>query len=132
MFIREIEVLGESLELPLPVFGELDYPEDIRLKYRFLDLRRDTLHANLMKRTQIINSMRKRMNDAQFNEFQTPILTASSPEGARDFLVPSPYSSGQVLRAATGTAAVQAAAHDVWLRQILPDRTMLPRRRSTC
>lgn len=95
VFIRDMEVLGESLELPLPVFGELEYPEDIRLKYRFLDLRRDTLHANLMKRTQIINSMRKRMNDAQFNEFQTPILTASSPEGARDFLVPSRIHPGK-------------------------------------
>lgn len=95
VFIRDMEVLGESLELPLPVFGELEYPEDIRLKYRFLDLRRDTLHANLMKRTKIINSMRKRMNDAQFNEFQTPILTASSPEGARDFLVPSRIHPGK-------------------------------------
>ncbi len=95
IFIRDMEVLGDSLELPLPVFGELEYPEDIRLKYRFLDLRRDTLHANLMTRTRIINSMRKRMNDAEFNEFQTPILTASSPEGARDFLVPSRIHPGK-------------------------------------
>jgi len=95
IFIRDMEVLGDSQELPLPVFGELEYPEDIRLKYRFLDLRRDTLHANLMKRTKIINSMRKRMNDAEFNEFQTPILTASSPEGARDFLVPSRIHPGK-------------------------------------
>ncbi len=95
IFIRDMEVLGDSLELPLPVFGELEYPEDIRLKYRFLDLRRDTLHANLMTRTKIINSMRKRMNDAEFNEFQTPILTASSPEGARDFLVPSRIHPGK-------------------------------------
>ncbi|KZK85484.1 Aspartate--tRNA ligase [Pseudovibrio sp. Ad46] len=95
IFIRDMEVLGDSQELPLPVFGELEYPEDIRLKYRFLDLRRDTLHANLMTRTKIINSMRRRMNDAEFNEFQTPILTASSPEGARDFLVPSRIHPGK-------------------------------------
>lgn len=95
IFIREIEVLGASQELPMPVFGELEYPEDIRLKYRFLDLRRETLHANLMTRTKIVNSMRRRMNDADFNEFQTPILTASSPEGARDFLVPSRIHPGK-------------------------------------
>lgn len=95
IFIRDMEVLGDSQELPLPVFGELEYPEDIRLKYRFLDLRRDTLHANLMTRTKIINSMRRRMNEAEFNEFQTPILTASSPEGARDFLVPSRIHPGK-------------------------------------
>ncbi|MDD7908883.1 aspartate--tRNA ligase [Pseudovibrio exalbescens] len=95
VFIREMEVLGASQELPLPVFGEPEYPEDIRLKYRFLDLRRETLHANLLKRTKIINSMRRRMNDAAFNEFQTPILTASSPEGARDFLVPSRIHPGK-------------------------------------
>jgi aspartyl-tRNA synthetase len=89
VFIRELEVLGEAKELPLPVFGEPDYPEDIRLRYRFLDLRRDTLHANIVKRTQIIASMRQRMNAAGFAEYSTPILTASSPEGARDFLVPS-------------------------------------------
>jgi aspartyl-tRNA synthetase len=76
-------------ELPLPVFGEPDYPEDIRLTYRFLDLRRETLHANIMTRTEVIASMRRRMEGSGFAEFQTPILTASSPEGARDFLVPS-------------------------------------------
>ncbi|MTI17591.1 aspartate--tRNA ligase [Rhodobacteraceae bacterium RKSG542] len=95
VFIRDMEVLGSSLELPLPVFGELEYPEDTRLKYRFLDLRRETLHKNLMTRTKIISSMRRRMNDAAFNEFQTPILTASSPEGARDFLVPSRIHPGK-------------------------------------
>ena len=89
VFIRELEVLGEARELPLPVFGEPDYPEDIRLRYRFLDLRRETLHANIVKRTQIISSMRRRMGEAGFAEYSTPILTASSPEGARDFLVPS-------------------------------------------
>ena len=89
LFITEIEVLGASLELPLPVFGDQDYPEDIRLKYRFLDLRRETLHRNIVARTKIIAEMRSRMADAGFTEFSTPILTASSPEGARDFLVPS-------------------------------------------
>ena len=89
VFIAALEVLGESKELPLPVFGEPDYPEDIRLRYRFLDLRRETLHANLVKRTKIISSMRSRMTEIGFAEYSTPILTASSPEGARDFLVPS-------------------------------------------
>ena len=95
VYAREIEVLSKAAELPLPVFGELDYPEDIRLKYRFLDLRRETLHNNIMRRMQIIADMRKRMVDAGFFEFSTPILTASSPEGARDFLVPSRIHPGQ-------------------------------------
>jgi aspartyl-tRNA synthetase len=77
------------------VFGEPDYPEDIRLKYRFLDLRRETLHANIMKRTAIISKMREEMAGAGFTEFSTPILTASSPEGARDFLVPSRIHPGK-------------------------------------
>jgi aspartyl-tRNA synthetase len=89
VFIRELEVLGESKELPLPVFGEPDYPEDIRLRYRFIDLRRETLHANIVKRTKVVSSMRRRMGEIGFAEYSTPILTASSPEGARDFLVPS-------------------------------------------
>ncbi|WP_376705893.1 aspartate--tRNA ligase [Mesorhizobium sp. ISC25] len=89
IFAREIEVLSAARELPLPVFGEPDYPEDIRLKYRFLDLRRDTLHKNIVARTKIIAEMRKLMGEVGFTEFSTPILTASSPEGARDFLVPS-------------------------------------------
>jgi aspartyl-tRNA synthetase len=95
IFINEIEVLGPAGELPLPVFGEQDYPEDIRLKYRFLDLRREKLHQNIMTRGQIIDSMRKRMKEQGFFEFQTPILTASSPEGARDFLVPSRIHPGK-------------------------------------
>ncbi|MEA3535321.1 aspartate--tRNA ligase [Rhizobium sp. CC-YZS058] len=89
LYAREIEVLSAAKELPLPVFGEPDYPEDVRLRYRFLDLRRETLHRNIVKRTQIISDMRTRMNAAGFAEYTTPILTASSPEGARDFLVPS-------------------------------------------
>ncbi|CAM5629329.1 aspartate--tRNA ligase [Mycolicibacterium aubagnense] len=89
IFAREIEVLSAAKELPLPVFGEPDYPEDVRLKYRFLDLRRETLHRNIVKRTQVIAAMRREMTAAGFAEYSTPILTASSPEGARDFLVPS-------------------------------------------
>jgi len=95
VFAREIEVLSVAKELPLPVFGEPEYPEDIRLKYRFLDLRRETLHKNIMTRTRIISALRGKMNDIGFNEFSTPILTASSPEGARDFLVPSRIHPGK-------------------------------------
>ncbi|MCQ8781413.1 aspartate--tRNA ligase [Mangrovibrevibacter kandeliae] len=94
VFAREIEVLSAAKELPLPVFGEPDYPEDVRLKYRFLDLRRDSLHKNIVRRTQIIAAMRRRMTESGFSEFSTPILTASSPEGARDFLVPSRIHQG--------------------------------------
>jgi len=93
--VKGLEVLSEAAELPLPVFGEPDYPEETRLKYRFLDLRRETLHNNIMKRQAIIASLRKRMLDAGFFEFQTPILTASSPEGARDYLVPSRVHPGK-------------------------------------
>lgn len=91
----EIEVLSQANELPLPVFGEQEYPEDIRLKYRFLDLRRDTLHKNIVRRTKIIAEMRNRMSAGGFTEYSTPILTASSPEGARDFLVPSRLHPGK-------------------------------------
>ena len=95
LFIADIEVLGEAAELPMPVFGDQEYPEDIRLKNRFLDLRRDRLHHNIMKRGAVIDSLRKRMKDQGFFEFQTPILTASSPEGARDYLVPSRIHPGK-------------------------------------
>ncbi|MBQ8103431.1 MAG: aspartate--tRNA ligase [Afipia sp.] len=95
IFINEIEVLGEAGELPMPVFGDQEYPEEIRLKYRFLDLRREKLHQNIMTRGAIVDSMRARMKKAGFFEFQTPILTASSPEGARDFLVPSRIHPGK-------------------------------------
>ncbi len=87
--VRTVEVLSEAAELPLPVFGEPDYPEEIRLKHRYLDLRRDTLHKNIVLRSKVIHSIRNRMIAQDFLEYQTPILTASSPEGARDFLVPS-------------------------------------------
>jgi aspartyl-tRNA synthetase len=95
VYAEEIEVLSAAKELPLPVFGEPDYPEDVRLRYRFLDLRRETLHKNIVKRTQIVADMRNRMASAGFTEYTTPILTASSPEGARDFLVPSRIHEGK-------------------------------------
>lgn len=90
-----IDVLSEAQELPLPVFAEPDYPEEIRLKYRFLDLRRESLHSKITLRSGVISSLRRRMIEAGFTEFQTPILTASSPEGARDFLVPSRLHPGK-------------------------------------
>jgi aspartyl-tRNA synthetase len=93
--VADLVVQSEALELPLPVFGEPEYPEDVRLKYRFLDLRRETLHANIVKRTKIISAMRHRMAQIGFAEYSTPILTASSPEGARDFLVPSRIHPGK-------------------------------------
>jgi aspartyl-tRNA synthetase len=93
--VKALDVLSEAAELPVPVFGEPDYPEELRLRYRYLDLRRETLHANVVLRSQIIASLRRRMIDQGFMEFQTPILTASSPEGARDYLVPSRLYPGQ-------------------------------------
>jgi aspartyl-tRNA synthetase len=95
IYIREIEVLGPAGELPMPVFGDQEYPEETRLKYRFLDLRREHLHRNIMTRGQVIDSIRRRMKEQGFFEFQTPILTASSPEGARDYLVPSRIHPGK-------------------------------------
>jgi len=93
--VRTLDVLSEAAELPLPVFGEPDYPEEIRLRHRYLDLRRETLHRNIVLRSQVIASLRRRMIEKGFLEFQTPILTASSPEGARDFLVPSRMHQGK-------------------------------------
>ena len=95
VYARGMTVLGASEELPLPVFGEVDYPEETRLTYRFLDLRREKLHNNMMLRSNVVRSIRNRMWDQGFNEFQTPIITASSPEGARDFLVPSRLHPGK-------------------------------------
>jgi aspartyl-tRNA synthetase len=95
LYVTEAEVLGPAAELPLPVFGDQDYPEETRLRFRFLDLRRERLHRNIMLRGQVVSSLRRRMAGAGFNEFSTPILTASSPEGARDFLVPSRLHPGK-------------------------------------
>jgi aspartyl-tRNA synthetase len=91
----DVVVQSSAEELPLPVAGEADYPEDIRLRYRFLDLRRERIHANIVLRSNVISSIRRRMVDSGFTEFQTPILTASSPEGARDYLVPSRVHPGK-------------------------------------
>ncbi len=93
--IETIKILSEAKELPMPVFGEQDYPEDIRLKYRFLDLRRDEMHKNIILRSQVISFIRSEMLKLGFLEYQTPILTSSSPEGARDFLVPSRLNPGK-------------------------------------
>jgi aspartyl-tRNA synthetase len=95
VYVREIEVLGPAADLPLPVFGDQPYPEDTRLRFRFLDLRRDKLHQNIMLRGRVVDSLRARMKGQGFFEFQTPILTASSPEGARDYLVPSRIHPGK-------------------------------------
>ncbi|MCW0198802.1 aspartate--tRNA ligase [Sphingopyxis sp.] len=92
---REVSVQSAAAELPMPVAGDQEYPEDIRLKYRFLDLRRDRLHKNILLRSNVIASLRRRMVDQGFTEYQTPILTASSPEGARDYLVPSRVHPGK-------------------------------------
>ncbi len=93
--INSLEILSNAKELPIPVFGEQDYPEDIRLKYRFLDLRRDEMHNNIVLRSKVISFIRNEMLSLGFLEYQTPILTSSSPEGARDFLVPSRLNYGK-------------------------------------
>ena len=95
VYATGLTVLGEAAELPMPVFGEVDYPEETRLTYRFLDLRREKLHKNMMLRSNVVRHLRSAMWDQGFNEFQTPIITASSPEGARDFLVPSRLHPGK-------------------------------------
>jgi len=95
VYVDTLEVIGSSDDIPLPVFGEPDYPEEVRLKYRFLDLRRETIHKNIILRSEIINFIRSRMIENDFLEIQTPIMTASSPEGARDYLVPSRAHQGK-------------------------------------
>ncbi len=95
VFVRDIEVLGAAGELPLQVFGDQEYPEETRLRYRYLDLRREKMQANMKLRSDVVASIRRRMWDAKFREYQTPIITASSPEGARDFLVPSRLHPGK-------------------------------------
>ena len=93
--IENIQILSSANELPMPVFGDQEYPEDIRLKYRFLDIRRDELHKNLILRSEVISLIRNLMTESGFLEMQTPILTSSSPEGARDYLVPSRIHPGK-------------------------------------
>ena len=95
VFVRDLEILGASAELPLMVFGDQEYPEETRLKYRYLDLRREKMQKNMILRSDVVSSIRQRMWDKKFKEFQTPIITASSPEGARDFLVPSRLHPGR-------------------------------------
>ena len=95
VFVRDLEVLGRSEELPLMVFGDQEYPEETRLRYRYLDLRREAMQKNMTLRSDVVASIRRRMWDLDFREFQTPIITASSPEGARDFLVPSRLHPGK-------------------------------------
>lgn len=95
VFIRDLEILGAAEELPLMVFGDQEYPEETRLRYRFLDLRRDAMQRNMTLRSDVVASIRKRMWAQNFREYQTPIITASSPEGARDFLVPSRLHPGK-------------------------------------
>ena len=95
VYVKKMEILSEAEDLPIPVFGEPDYPEDLRLKYRFLDLRRETLHNNIILRSKVIDFIREVMKENDFLEFQTPILTASSPEGARDYLIPSRIHKGK-------------------------------------
>ena len=132
VYISEIEVLGAAAELPMPVFGDQEYPEDIRLKYRFLDLRRERLHRNIMIRGAVIDSIRRRMKEQGFFEFQTPdpdrVLSRGRPRLSRA-VAPA---SGKILRTAAGAATVQAADHGVGLRPILSDRAVFPRRGCAC
>ena len=112
----------------MPVAGEAEYPEDIRLRYRFLDLRRERLHANIMLRSKVITSIRRRMVDQGFTEFQTPILTASSPEGARDYLVPSRVHPGKFYALPQAPQMFKQLLMVAGLRPLFPDRAVLPRR----
>ena len=112
VFVREIEVLGAAEELPLIVFGDQEYPEETRLRYRYLDLRREVMQRNMALRSDVVRSLRQKMWDRDFREYQTRA---------------KPSASGQVLRPAPGTAAVQTADHGVGLRQVFPDRALLSR-----
>ena len=127
VFARSVTIQSRANELPLPVAGEQEYPEDIRLKYRFLDLRRERVHANIMLRNRVITSLRRRMTDQGFTEFQTPILGASSPGRRARLSGPQPPASRQFLRAAAGSADVQAAADGGRVRSLFPDRPVFSR-----
>jgi len=121
-----VVLLSEAAELPFPIFGNAEYPEEVRLKNRFLDLRREKLHANIVLRSQVISSLRRRMIDQGFTEFQTPILTASSPEGARDFLVPSRIHHGKFYAL---PQAPQMFKQLLMVASVFPDRSLLSGRR---
>ena len=125
---EKLDVLSEAEDLPLPVFGEPEYPEETRLKYRFLDLRRETLHRNIMKRSAIIASLRRRMNARRL--LRIPDADPDRVLAGRRARLPGAlaHSSGQVLRSAAGAAAVQAAPDDLRLRPLFPDRAVLSRR----
>lgn len=124
--VSEVEVLGAADQIPFTINADDGVNEEKRLEYRFLDLRRERMHRNIMLRTAVISAIRHKMVALGFNEMATPILSATSPEGARDFLVPSRLHAGEVLCAAAGPAAVQAAADDRRVRPLLPDRALLP------
>ena len=131
IYIDEIEVLGPAAELPMPVFGEQDYPEEIRLKYRFLDLRRDHLHANIMLRGKVIDfdppphEGRRLLRIPDADPHRVVAGRRARLSGALA------HPSGKILRAAAGAAAIQAADHDRWVRPLFPDRAVLPRRGCT-
>ena len=130
VFAREIEVLGAAEELPLQVFGEADYPEETRLRYRFLDLRREALHANIMLRAKVIASLRDAMRGGGVHRVPDADPDRVVAGGGAGLPGAVAAASGQVLRAAAGAAAVQAADHGGGVRPLLPDRAVLPRRGS--
>ena len=110
-----MEILSDAKELPLPVFGDQEYPEEIRLKYRFLDLRRDAIHKNIILRSKVISFIRTEMLRLGFLEYQTPILTSSSPEGARDFLVPSRLNPGKFYALPQAPSTIQTINNGLWI-----------------
>ena len=110
--MRSVEILSDAKELPMPVFGEQEYPEDIRLKYRFLDLRREEMHKNIVLRSQVISFIRSEMLKLGFLEYQTPILT-SSPEGARDFFSSKQIKSGKILCTSSSTTTIQTINYGI-------------------
>ena len=128
VYITDIEVLGPAAELPMPVFGDQEYPEETRLTYRFLDLRREKLHDNIMKRGAIIDCLRRRMKDERLLRVHDADPDRLLAGGRARLPGAVAHPSRQVLRAAAGAAAVQAADHDLRLRPLLPDRALLPRR----
>lgn len=126
--VARLEVLSAADVLPFAIASDIDPPEELRLRYRYLDLRRTRLRRNLLLRAQLVARLRQLLSERDFIEVTTPILTSSSPEGARDFLVPSPAASGQILRAAASSAAVQAATHGGGHRSLLSDCSVFSRR----